>query len=216
MATLTSTQDTAHVHDNLMIAYGGLYENLNWGASQNGTAGRGGDIDFYRIILAFPEVLEIPSGSTVSAASVFTYCYELLYHNDFALRKVLVPWVEGTANGTSQVGASCWNYAAYDTTAWNTAGCSGDGTDRAATPSASQHCALYWNESSGTGMVADVQDSVDTATHRGWLMSGIENTTYTYSRFHLSENATSSLRPKLTVEYTVGRQSSPFPMVRNI
>ena len=63
-------------------------------------------------------------------------------------------------------------------------------------------------------MVADVQRWLDTANSQfGWLVKEVGETAEgTAKRFDSRENANSSFRPKLTIQYTAGNQA---PTVAN-
>jgi hypothetical protein len=206
----------------MMISYLGLYEDYNWGASDRLYTGRGGDVDYYHSLFAFPELLGIPSGSTVDSAEAGFYCSgnsNYCTSRETQVRKVLVPWVEGSSIYAIETGASCWYYREHNTVAWNTAGCLGDGTDRVATPSfAGTPSPGNWFVASGSGMIADVQSTVDTGVHHGWLLEDDKTVTYSVTWYTGSEYADSAYRPYISVTYTeaVERSWSPFPMVRNI
>jgi hypothetical protein len=161
-------------------------------------------------------VSSIPSGSTVSSASLGLYETGTGGGNGtVSARRMLVDWVEGTGNySIGLTGETTWSHRIRATVAWNAAGATGDGVDRVAASSGAYNpdaTVNQWAYLSNSGMVADVQAWVDGTGNYGWHLSGTSTENNSY---HSSDYTTdTSLRPKFTVEYTVGRISYPFPPV---
>jgi hypothetical protein len=131
--------------------------------------------------------------------------------SDYYVHRVLVGWGEGNKTGNqgqpASIGEVTWNSRAHEITPWFEPG-GAPGTDYVATGSASQFInsvsfTAQWG--STAGMVADVQHWVDNpAQNFGWmLISDSEGTPYTAKRFATREYTTESLRPSLTVQYSV-------------
>lgn len=101
----------------------------------------------------------------------------------------------------------CWSYA-FGTTAWNTAGCEGAGTDRAASASKSlviPSDASGWQEWKDSGLIADVQAWCDDpSSNRGWLMrkngGGVDDSSVrAFKPYNFG-----SFEPELVITYTEG------------
>ena len=123
-------------------------------------------------------------------------------------------WVEGTSFGAIETGASCWNYAQYDTAAWaGSGGCGSAGTDHDATALGSLG---FTNGQSGEFEI--VFDGLDAAGlkalidawsgaqagNAGFLLKlADENTDDDRFEFYDDEDAGVNPTPKLTIDYTV-------------
>ena len=119
-------------------------------------------------------------------------------------------WVEGTYDGGTLVGATCWAYRIYNSARWagdtgsdggTDAGCSVSGTDYEATSLGTIHLD---SPSAGTeGSVeltsSEVQEQFG-GTLAMVLVPDAGNTNWGY--FCSSDHATTGYRPKLVVEYT--------------
>lgn len=183
------------------------------GASSNGTgsyffAGTTAQGVTLRSVLAF-NLNSIPAGSTITAATLtlrvsMTQSASL----PFALHRLTKDWGEGASSSIAGTGADAetgdatWIHTFYNSQLWTT-----PGGDFEATPSATQNVAgafASYTWGSTTGMVADVQQWIDTpAANFGWIVIGGESATRTAKRFDSRENGTSANRPQLTVTYTL-------------
>lgn len=153
----------------------------------------------------------IPAGSTISSVTLSLYEYAAGSGGaapatwDAHLRKILQNWVEAEAT---------WNIYSSGNN-WASAGCSSDGTDRIATPSASvtldASVASAFIDWTGSGLVTDVQNYIDGEANYGWLLSADDAEylgagSYAYNGFYSSDFGTASLRPKIEVVYTLPRR----------
>lgn len=173
-----------------------------------------------RGLIRFSGVSTIPAGSTITSvilslnkrATGYTSPAETSY--TCRLKRCLVDWVEAQATWNVYATASDWP---------GSAGCSTNGTDRAAADSATATVTstddgawVAWG--STAQLVADVQAWVDgTANNYGWLIqSDAENLgapAVFYTTFHPSDYSTASYRPKLVVEYTTPASSVYLPHI---
>jgi hypothetical protein len=170
-----------------------------------------------RFLLAFP-LDAIPAGDVIDDVELTLEDAAAGGTGDPAswaanLRRVLVEWVEGQAT---------WNIRKTGTN-WNAGGCSTDGTDRTATPSAfitldtTAGSFVTW---SGAGLVADVQGWLDgDFGNYGWLLScddaeflGTTETAYNY--IVTSDHATANRHPKLTITHHTPAGGCPIHLLR--
>jgi hypothetical protein len=153
--------------------------------------------DQYPGLIRFTGVNTIPAGSVISSAQMDLYETGLAPTGTGTVyvQKVLKNWVENQAT---------WNIYATGSS-WATVGCLG-AADRNATSSATfsiNTSINHWhNIPTNANLVADVQSWVDGTTNNGWKL--YISQTNLYDGFASSDNATPSLRPKLTVTYTPG------------
>jgi len=171
-------------------------------------ASRGGLVR--RALISF-DLGDIPSHATVNSVQLTLNVSRTPPGQDSqstSLHKVLSDWGEGASDAsgaegsgtTPATGDATWIHTSFDTELWNSAG-----GDFAAAASASlsvgENDKYTWESS---GMVADVQAWIDSpSTNFGWLLKGNEADDQTARRFDSRENANSSDRPTLTVDYTV-------------
>jgi hypothetical protein len=134
------------------------------------------------------------------------------------LHQVLDSWGEGASSAPAAGGAgviakpgdATWNYRFYTTTLWNTPG--GD-FDNAASSTANVGTVANGSASTvnwlGAGLQGDVQEWVNNpASNFGWILLGDETGIDNARRFASAENSNVSLRPVLTVLYTVPEPGS--------
>jgi FtsP/CotA-like multicopper oxidase with cupredoxin domain len=164
-----------------------------------------------RGVLAFDIAGSIPTGSTITSASLTMNMSRTISDARIVeLHKLLADWGEGTSNANAQEGEGApatandatWRHRFYNTIFWTT-----QGGDFSATVSASQSVGgigeYIWTSAQ---MVADVQSWLNTpASNFGWLVLGDESTSPTSKRFDTRE---STSPPVLTIEYTA---STPTP-----
>ena len=119
-------------------------------------------------LLSYPGLSNL-SGVIVTAAEIHAFSGYTSVDNTISLRKLLVDWDEGTADGA--VGFASWNNRKSGTS-WNIAGAQGNGSDRVTTPSLTQAVSAVggWNVFSGAGIIVDVQYFIDNpSSNFGWL-----------------------------------------------
>jgi hypothetical protein len=83
-----------------------------------------------RQFLSRISTVSIPSGA-ISAMRFYAYCSGSNVTRDVHAYRCTdgKAWVEGTADGSTQSGSCCFNYAVDNTLSWGTAGCLLSGTD---------------------------------------------------------------------------------------
>ncbi len=88
------------------------------------------------------------------------------YPIDTNMHNVLVAWGEGNkVNAAATDGECSWNHSEHPTT-WNTAGCKGNGSDRAATPVGSLQF---------TANNSDTHYAISNASVQGWIDDAVSN-----------------------------------------
>jgi hypothetical protein len=157
----------------------------------------------------------VPAGAAISSAtySMFEYAAANTGTSNswpVGLKRVLRNWDETNAS---------WNK--YDVTnSWTTAGATADGLDRVATSSATQmmdgvaaSAMVNWT---GDLLNADIQQYIDgTTPNYGWLIQGAPNqgvVPIAYNNFYTSDHTTSTVRPKLVLNYTLPLSATTFPV----
>jgi len=214
-AAASATADTAlisAIKDNTLYqpASGGA-TNSN-GAGEHFFAGRTDDGYIRRAVVAFALSNAIPTGSTVTGATLTLYMSRTKDMADnVTLHRLLANWGEGTSNATQEEGRGAqaapgdatWYHRFYPTSAWTTAG--GDARSiTSAVTSVNREGFYSW---SSTGLVADVQLWLTNAgTNFGWLIKGDETTTKTAKRFDSRQVTTANQRPVLKVDFTPSAQ----------
>jgi len=122
-----STTTTLYAAADNYINGSGAYLNNNYGSSTTlevNTSSTGKE----RTILKF-DISSIPAGATITSAKLRLYASTGLSTQTYQVYRITQAdsnWVEGTVNGSSQTGSSCWSYKAYSTTSW--AGGAGGGS----------------------------------------------------------------------------------------
>jgi FtsP/CotA-like multicopper oxidase with cupredoxin domain len=177
------------------------------GAGEHLFAGRTDDGYIRRMAIAFALTNSIPTGSTITGATLTLYMSRTRDTADnVTLHRALRSWGEGTSNASQEEGRGAqaaagdvsWFQRFYPTSAWTTGG----GDFRSATSavtSVNKEGSYSW---SSTGLVADVQLWMTNAgTNFGWIIKGDESTTKTAKRFDSRENSTTSQRPVLRVDF---------------
>jgi FtsP/CotA-like multicopper oxidase with cupredoxin domain len=210
LATACASADTALISaakDNTLYQpASGSTTNSN-GAGEHLFVGRTDDGYIRRAAIVFALTNSIPTGSTITGATLTLYMSRTRdTANDATLHRALRSWGEGTSNATQEEGRGAqaaagdvtWYQRFCPTSLWTTAG--GDfRSQTSAVTSVNREGYYSW---SSTGLVADVQMWFTNAgTNFGWIIKGDETTTKTAKRFDSRENATSAQRPVLRVDF---------------
>lgn len=197
-----------------------LYEDPNGalsnGAGQHIFAGRTGFTTnvVRRAVVAFDVAGNVPSGATIDSATLTLHMSRAAFGatpQTFELNRLLSDWGEGSSDAAFQEGGgvastqgdATWRHTFYATQFWSTVG-----GDFVAQASASQSVAgttgfYVWGPT--PQMTADVQGWLDDPTgNHGWILVGNEGQLQSARRFDSRENLQASVRPTLTIEYTVG------------
>ena len=190
-----------------------LYENtaglIGNGSGQYFFTGRTGSGEIRRGVIAFDIARSIPAGSRVTNATLTLHLSRepgIGGPESIELHRVLADWGEGTSDAPANEGGgtpatpgdATWIHTFSDTGFW-----SSPGGDFSQTVSASQAVdAIGFYTWSGPGLVADLQSWLDNPQDNfGWIMTGNESAPLTAKRFDTRENAETSFRPQLSVEY---------------
>ena len=207
--TLTLQPDAASGEDVRLVSGG---SSLNYGAGTILSSGRFlADSNVHRVLLRF-DVSGIPVAAALNSASLYMYIQDTTYSyaattlDLYEIVAANADWVEGSANGSAQVGSSCWNKKIYNTTNWaGAAGLGTAGTDYINTTIGTLTVPnpVVLNSEFSTAITTTVVDGWRT-TNNGMLLratteSGSDNGASMYS----SDDATAGTRPKLVVEYTI-------------
>jgi len=138
----------------------------------------------------------IPSGATVSSATLYVYQTANNASYSVDLRRMLQAWTDSGAT---------WN--TYDgTTSWNTGGAEGAGTDRINTPESTTSIGTTNSIYYGLDCPDLVQDIIDgtISSDEGFHLernSGGDDSTF---KLFTSSSGTDGQRPELVVVYTIG------------
>lgn len=166
------------------------------------------------------DLSSIPAGSTVNSATLTLYQAGSAAANAFTLTAYNIKsgnsgWIEGTKNNaTAGTGEPCWTYYGYNTVNWaGSVGMGTAGTDYDTT-----------NIGTATGNRSDANGtayaiSLTAATVAAWLGNsanyGIKVVTSSgCGAIASAENATSTSRPKLDIDYT--EATTGQPMMRRV
>lgn len=174
------------------------------GAGDYFFAGADGDVILRRATLHF-DVGAVPPGAVVTDATLWLNMSRTISGpQDVSLHALTADWGEGASHASGQEGMGAasmtddasWFHTFYDTDFWTTPG--GDFVAGAsATTSVDDLGAYSW---AGAGLIADVQDWVDTpASNFGWILIGQEASSATAKRFDSKDNATGGVPPVLCV-----------------
>src|SRR3954447_12316738 len=215
----TTTVDLNPSKDNTLYEYDPNLGDLSNALGDHFFAGKTGQGtgSLRRGLLAFNVAGSIPSGSTITSASLTLNMSKTISGTvTVELHKLLADWGEGTsqASGEEGLGApatpndATWRHRFYDNIFWTT-----QGGDFSATVSASQSVnglgPYVW---SSAQMVQNVQSWLDNpASNFGWLVLGDESTSISSKRFDTRESASP---PVLTIQYTPGPRVLPTPRPR--
>lgn len=197
-----------------------LYEDpdglLSNGAGQRFFAGRAGNLLVRRGLLEFDIAAAIPAGSMINSVTLTLNCSNAANPDpvEISLHSVLASWGEqGSAalsgegiGGDAEIGDATWLHRFYDTTSW-----ANPGGDFDPTASASQMIGGLGSYSwSSAGMVADVQSWLDNpGDNHGWMLIAPEIVDLVNARrFDSRNHGNASVRPVLTIDYTVPEPAS--------
>ncbi len=200
--TIETSKDNTLYENSAGVLSNGAGSYLFTGVTRNRQIRRG--------IIAFDIAAHIPSGSTITSASLqLTMSRTSSGASDVALHKVLADWGEATSRAGGEGGGGApaaggdatWLHTFYDTDLWSTPG--GDFL-----PAASAQTTVVGMRSYDWGptpaMVADVQGWLDAPESSfGWLLLGDEDRSRTTKRFNTKEHADIATRPQLVVEYVL-------------
>jgi hypothetical protein len=176
---------------------------------ERGTLGRD-----RRSVIRFKNIAaSLGAGKVITSAKMYLYCTVEDSGTDHGVSayRVLLDWVEGTADGSVQTGSVCWDYARYTSLPWNSGGCSvasdvtgEDGTaDRRATPESTTPIT-----STGQYFSWDLTTAVQNWYSGAWSEYGVvlinddaDTTPQCRKVFNSSDNSTNGTRPYLEVTY---------------
>jgi hypothetical protein len=157
------------------------------------------------------DLSSIPAGATVTSVSLrLNMSKTTSGAQTVILKRLTADWGEGTSNAdanegsgaTSTTGDATWLHRFHATSTWTVPG----GESNVAAPtsaSLSVGAVGAYTFASTAQLVADVQGWLaNPSTNFGWLLAGNEESSGTSKRFDARENATTTNRPQLTVQYT--------------
>jgi len=182
---------------------------LSNGAGQRLFAGITGSSEIRRGLIEFDIASSIPAGAVIYGVTLTLNCSNAAVPTALpvTLNRVLAEWGEGTSvaaggegiGGVSTTGDATWIHTFYNSAFWSTAG-----GDFDAPISASQLIAGIGSYSwTSAAMAADVQDWLDDdSSNHGWILRGIEDS-ISAKRFDSRNHANASVRPVLTIDYTI-------------
>lgn len=190
-----------------------LYESstgsLSNGSGQYLFVGRTNQPANRRAVLKFDVGTVIPAGATITNAS-FSMTMDLTISgaSNISLHILTQDWGEGASiasgnegsGGVALVNDATWIHTFQPGTFWSNAG--GDFLASAsATTSVNANGVYSW---ASPQVISNVQSWLSTpATNFGWLIKGDESTFPTSKRFGSRDNTTASIRPVLTITYTL-------------
>ncbi|MFO0860050.1 MAG: DNRLRE domain-containing protein [Phycisphaerales bacterium] len=161
-----------------------------------------------RAVLRFDVAGAVPAGSQITGALLS------LSQNGSngdpqtcSLYRLLASWGEGTSSAQGGQGGgtaaessdATWIHRFFSATAWST-----PGGDFAPSPTASTSVSGFGTYTwSSAQLIADVQSMLDNpAANHGWILRGNESDPQSAKRFSTREEADSSVRPSLFIEYS--------------
>jgi hypothetical protein len=168
-----------------------------------------------RAVMAF-DLSSIPSGATINSASLTLSVSLSRGLTTLGLHRALQNWGEGDSNsgdpggmGTAaQTNDATWSHTFYDSASWSNAG--GDYASTATTTSPAPFFGTF-TISSTPQLVADLQGWLSSpATNFGWFLIGNESAAGNAVRLDSSENSDVSVRPRLTIDYSVAAPASQY------
>jgi hypothetical protein len=185
----------------------GTGENLFIGRTSTGTTP---DFLKRRAIMKFDVAANVPAGATITNVSLILNMNKTSNVTAFSasVHTVNADWGEGNSNAGGQEGTgiapatndATWIHRFFNSTNWTNAG-----GDFNSTPSSTLNVSNTGNYTwTSSQLTADVQNWLDNpSTNNGWIIIGNETSTHTAKRFASRENPTTSVRPKLSITYTV-------------
>ena len=177
------------------------------GAGDSFVAGTTGSGSKNRALISFDIAGNIPSGATISNASLQIYLSQTsVGPKTHLLHKLNQGWGEGTsvASASGQGIAATTNDATwlnnfYPSSNWSTSG----GSFNAVASASTLVNGIGFYAWSSPGMASDIQAWLNTpANNFGWLLKSDETSSQQAKRYSSRENATVANRPALTVSYS--------------
>jgi len=198
------------VRDNTLIqTTDGSLSNGAGDGIYSGRVGVMGGGTMRRAVLAFDVAGAVPSGSTITSATLtLTLVNAAPGFRIHSLHRLLTAWGEGASidfggqGAPSEPGDATWIHTYFPDQYWAV-----PGGDYVPTACASQSVGVLagpvvW--ATTPAMVADVQLWLDDpASNFGWILIGDESVVHTAKKFASREWPDLALRPKLTVEFTL-------------
>lgn len=197
-ATFESQPDAAAGIDTFMSSSN---PTTNYGTNTIIQCGREGTSNNLRTLMKF-NLSSIPTGAACNDAAIELYCF----YYDASGRDMSMHELRSGRAGWTEGGAT-WNV--YDgSNSWGTAGCDDTSSDRLSTAIATATVVSGWTTFDLTA--ADIEDWFGSSNENyGILLRETTEINWTKTQFWSSDYTTSSLRPKISVDYTVGAFMMP-------
>ena len=180
-------------------------------------AGKQGGGSVRRALLRFDVAGAVPAGAQVAQVELNLHVSRAGFADPLpaSLHRALADWGEAGSNAGERSGAGApaqpgdatWSHRFYATQTW-----SAPGADFVAVASATGALGGIGNYtlSSSPGLVADVQDWLDTpAQNFGWVLRGDESQGSSARRIDSRESITPATRPALRIVYSVAPATVP-------
>jgi len=204
-ASATTVQLSASKDNTLYQQASGTLSN---GAGSFFFAGNSGANEIRRGLIAFDIASAVPAGATINSATLTLHMSQTTSGlQSVELHRASASWGEGTSDATGGEGGGApsttndatWIHRMFNTVFWAAAG--GDYAPAASATQGVLDTTFYsWT---GSGVVTDVQSWLDTpANNFGWALTGNESIASTAKRFDSRQNAITTVRPVLTVNYS--------------
>ena len=218
MPSITIGNNTGDTYSGTEDAWLRQYQNTyNYGGWSEMNVQRYASGNHSTSCLKFSGISSIPTGATITAASIFIYKHNgTSDNNTITVKRLLRNWVEGTSEGTDRVletpHSCCWDEYGNDQP-WTSGGALSDGNDRDSTTSATtvvSSTGRYY-EFTSAQIISDVQAFLSgTYSNYGWVLERTDGTNdNTYNSFRTSEG-TDGQRPYLSVTYTTGGMANNY------
>ena len=122
----TADDFSGTVEDTLIFESDG-YQTYNYGGSPSLGVGEVSNLTrTRRMLIRFSDIAaSVGTGKQIVSATMYLYCSVETSTTDYSISayRVLLNWVEGGADGTTEPGAVCWEAPQYNVLSWNVAGC---------------------------------------------------------------------------------------------
>lgn len=181
------------------------------------------------------DISSIPNNARISSAIFSLYDYDNAFRtvNGFTVDVYHINnqngnWVEGTANGSPVIGASCYLFKAYNTVVWKDANGAGDypglgapgqgyGATIIATASIPDGSTGFRDFNFTGGGTTILQSIVEgSQVNNGFLIRGADETASgQYVGFRSSDWTTAGERPKFLISYTLGGDENNLLLLLN-
>jgi hypothetical protein len=166
-----------------------------------------------RSLLRFDVAAAVPAGATITQASLRVAVSK--HSGNLRLTRLIEPWGEGTVNPGSgegigapaTAGSVTWQHANHASVPWTTAGATVAPAASASAGAPAAGPATF----ATAALTAEVQAMLDApAANHGWRLDNQDESTGGNSiQMASRENTTTSLRPKLEIQYTL----NPVPLL---